>query len=127
MAPALVMTVDPPAWDLSCIDWEARIRSGRSLVPSLSLHQVEADRAVAIFNRLRLPDVPGKPRLAEAAGDWFRDIVAALFGSLGPVTNERMIRELFLLAPKKSSKTSYGAALMLTALMMNARPRAEFL
>jgi hypothetical protein len=38
-----------------------------------------------------------------------------------------LIRELFLLAPKKSSKTSYGAAMMLTALLMNKRPRAEFL
>jgi phage terminase large subunit-like protein len=38
-----------------------------------------------------------------------------------------MIREVFLLAPKKSSKTSYGAALMETTLLMNDRPRAEFL
>ena len=38
-----------------------------------------------------------------------------------------MIREVFLLAPKKSSKTSYGAALMETTLLMNERPRAEFL
>ena len=45
----------------------------------------------------------------------------------GPDTRERMIREVFLLAPKKSSKTSYGAALMETTLLMNERPRAEFL
>src|SRR5260370_34788782 len=38
-----------------------------------------------------------------------------------------MLREVFLLAPKKSSKTSYGAALMETTLLMNERPRAEFL
>jgi len=38
-----------------------------------------------------------------------------------------MIREIFLLAPKKSSKTSYAAALMVTTLLMNQRPRAEFL
>jgi hypothetical protein len=37
---------------------------------------------VAIFNNLRLPDVPGQPAMAEAAGDWFRDIVRAAFGSL---------------------------------------------
>ena len=40
---------------------------------------------------------------------------------------DRMIREVFLLAPKKSSKTSYGAALMETTLLINDRPRAEFL
>ena len=48
-------------------------------------------------------------------------------GRLGRTRRERMIREVFLLAPKKSSKTSYGAALMETTLLMNERPRAEFL
>lgn len=115
------------SWNLSCPDWADRIRNCRPLVPELPLYRGEADRALAIFNQLRLPDVPGKPYLAEAAGDWFRDIVAALFGSLDPVTKNRYIRELFLLAPKKSSKTSYGAALMVTALLMNVRPRAELL
>jgi phage terminase large subunit-like protein len=115
------------AWDLSCVDWEARIRAGRSLVPTLPLDKRESARAIAIFNKLRLPDVPGKPRLADAAGNWFKEIIAALFGSIQAATQERAIRELFIMAPKKSSKTSYGAALMLTALLMNKRPRAEFL
>lgn len=114
-------------WSLSCQDWEERLIAGRSLVPDLPLDQAEATRAVRIFNLLRLPDVPGTPRLADAGADWFREIVAALFGSLDRDSNTRMIKEVFLLAPKKSSKTSYGAALMLTALLMNARPRAEFL
>ena len=65
--------------------------------------------------------------LAEAGADWFREIVGALHGSFDPVARERMIREIFLLAPKKSSKTSYAAALMVTTLLMNERPRAEFL
>ena len=38
-----------------------------------------------------------------------------------------MIREIFLLAPKKSSKTSSAAALTVTRLLMNERSRAEFL
>jgi hypothetical protein len=33
-----------------------------------------------------------------------------------------MIREVFLLAPKESSKTSYGVNLMETTLLMNDRP-----
>jgi phage terminase large subunit-like protein len=115
-------------WDLSVPDWRDRIRQGRSLLPALpELDRGRADRAIKIFNKLRLPDVPGTPALAEAGGEWFREIVGALHGSVRPNTRERMIREVFLLAPKKSSKTSYGAALMETTLLMNDRPRAEFL
>jgi phage terminase large subunit-like protein len=113
------------AWSLAVPDWQDRIRTGKSLVPDLPLDKIAAGRAVAVFNRLRLPDVPGKPLLEDAAGDWFRDVVRALHGSI--VDGERMVREPFLLTPKKSSKTSYGAALMLTSLLINERPKAEFL
>lgn len=115
------------ALDLSCRDWEARLRDGRSLVPDLPLDKAEADRAVAIFNKLRLPDVPGTPTFEHAAGDWFRDIVRAIFGSYDVTTAHRMIREIFLLIPKKNSKTTNGAGLMMTATVMNRRPRADFL
>ena len=94
-------------------------------MPKLPLDERAASRAVRVFDKLRLPDVPGKPLLKDAAGDWFRDIVRALHGSI--VDGERMVREPFLLVPKKSSKTSYGAALMLTSLLLNERPKAEFL
>lgn len=115
--------------DLSCLDWEARLRDGRSLIPegARGINPAETDRAVAIFNRLVLPDVLGMPPLADAAGEWFREIVGVLLGAIDPETGDRLIRELFLLAAKKNSKTSYGAALMVTALLMNMRPRAEFL
>lgn len=114
-------------WDLSCMDWADRLRQGRSLVPNLPLNRVEGERGVAVFNKLRLPDVVGTPTLADAAGDWFRDIVRALFGSIDIATMQRMIREIFCLVPKKNSKTSYGAELMLTALLLNQRPRAPFI
>ncbi len=113
------------SWNLSLPHWQEIIRTGGSLVPELPLDKVAANRAVAVFDKLRLPDVPGKPLLRDAAGDWFRDIVRALHGSI--VDGERMVREPFLLVPKKSSKTSYGAALMLTSLLINERPKAEFL
>ena len=114
------------AWDLSCPDWWERLQSGKSLVPNLPLWTAEAERAVRIFNKLRLADVPGTPTMEEAGGEWFRDIVRAMFGSVDPVTRARMIRELFGLVPKKNSKTTDGALLMVTAMLMNQRPRAGF-
>lgn len=113
------------AWDLSCPDWWQRLQTGRSLVPDLPL-TAEGDRAVRIFNKLRLADVPGTPTMEEAGGDWFRDIVRAMFGCVDPVTRQRFIRELFALVAKKNSKTTNGALLMVTALLMNQRPRAGF-
>jgi phage terminase large subunit-like protein len=113
------------AWNLACPDWADRITHGRSLITTLPLIQAEADRAVAIFNQLRLPDVAGRPALAAAAGAWQRDIVGALFGSWDG--HERHIREIFALVPKKNAKTTTGAAIMVTAVLMNKRPRAEFL
>ncbi len=63
-------------WNLACSDWAERIRTGGSLIPELPLNRVEAEHSLAIYNRLCLPDVPGKPSLAEAGGRWFAEIVA---------------------------------------------------
>jgi phage terminase large subunit-like protein len=93
----------------------------------LPLFAGEVKTALAIFNQLRLPDVPGRPRMEDAAGEWQRDIVRTLFGSYDRKAGVRHLREFFLLVPKKSSKTTAGAAIMLTAMLMSRRPRAEFL
>ena len=114
------------AWDLSCPDWWKRLQAGRSLVPDLPLDEAEADRAVRIFNKLRLADVPDTPTMEEAGGEWFRDIVGAMFGCIDPETGHRHIRELFALVPKKNSKTTNGALMMVTAVLLNRRPRATF-
>jgi len=114
-------------WDLSCVDWQDRLRDGRSLIPDLPLFQGEADMAAAFYDEMQLPDVPGVPKLRTASGQWFRDIVRAAFGSWDPVNRTRMIRDIFALAPKGSSKTSYSAALMLVSMLMNYRPRATAL
>jgi phage terminase large subunit-like protein len=95
-------------WDLSCVDWEDRIRAGRSLIPDLPLIQSEANLGLAFFDQLQLPDVNGQPRLGDAAGQWFRDIVRAMFGSWDPVAQQRHIREIFTMVPKGSSKTTYS-------------------
>lgn len=114
-------------WDLSCTDWETRLREGRSLIPDLPLIAGEADLGLSFYDELQLPDVPDAPKLRTASGQWFRDIVRAAFGSWDAIDQVRYIREIFALAPKGSSKTSYSAALMLCVMLMNKRPRADAL
>lgn len=123
-APAAVAPAG--AWSFACPDWEQRLRDGRSLVPPLPLDKAKADRAVAIFDNLRLPDVAGTPLLADAAGDWFRDIVRVAFGSLDDA-GVRHVPEIFCLVGKKNSKTTNSGALILTGLLVNTVPRAEIL
>ncbi|RUM98088.1 terminase large subunit [Pseudaminobacter arsenicus] len=84
-------------------------------------------KALAFFNRLRLPDVPGNPPLAEACGDWFRDILVAFLASEDPETKQRLVWELLCMVPKKNSKTTYVAGLGLTALFMEEAPNRQML
>lgn len=133
------MADTPEAWGTAVPNWAERIKLHRSLMPTLPLFEGPAERGVAIFDRLKLPDVAGTPRLGsvlandepgqrgDGCGEWFREIVRALFGSYSTTLKRRFIQEVFLLVPKKNSKTTYGAALMLTAVLMSERPRAEFL
>lgn len=114
-------------YSLACPDWADRLRAGRPPMPDMPLYTERGARAVQALNLLRLADVPGTPTFGEAGGDWFRAIVAVLFGSLDPATNARLIRELFLLVPKKNGKTTDGALMMLVALLLNERPKATFL
>lgn len=113
------------SWDLSCPDWWERLKSGRSIMPDLPLDQAEAERAAAVFDMLRVPDVIGQPTMGEAAGDWLRDVVRAVFGSLAP-DGRRRVHGVFLKVPKKNNKTTGGAAIMLAALLLNERPKARF-
>lgn len=106
-------------------DWSDRLSRGLSIAPDIPLDHWLASKAVGIFDNLRLPDVIGQPLLRDAAGDWQRDIVRLIFGSLDE-TGRRRVSEIFAMVPKKNSKTTGGAAIMLTALLMNERPRAEF-
>lgn len=114
-------------WDTSCPDWEQRILEGRTLVPRFPLFEDEAELALRVFKRLRLPDVIGTPTMEEACGEWFYPILAALFGSYDSERQVRNIQEVFQVIPKGNSKSSTGGMVMLTALLVNKRPRAEFL
>jgi len=113
--------------DFSVPNWEARLETGRAPVPDLPVNEERAQRAVWLFDALQLPDVPGMPRLAEAAGDWFREIVRLALAAEDPDSGAPLVNEAFVLVPKKNSKTTYSAALGLTALLLWERPRAELL
>ncbi|WP_264045556.1 terminase large subunit [Methylobacterium flocculans] len=113
------------AWNTACPDWEDRILAGRTLVPDLPLFRDEAARAVRVFNRLKIPDVIGQPTMAEAGTEWLLPIVEAIFGSYDAAAQRRMINEFFWLVPKKNSKSSGAAAIMITIMILNRRPLAE--
>lgn len=112
--------------DLSCVDWETRIRRNQSLMPDgLILDMMRAKRARRIFEQLVLPDVPGTPTFGDVGGEWIAEFVEAVFGTWNGI--QRIVTEFFELVPKKNSKTTNGAGIMVTALIVNQRPRAEFL
>lgn len=113
------------SWIFSCPDWVERLKAGKTPIPDLPLDAVEADVAVKLFNKLRLPDVIGQPTMGEAAGEHIRDIVRAAFGSVDQSTGERRVGEIFELIPKKNSKTTDAAALGLVAMQMNRRPNID--
>lgn len=115
-------------WVFQLPEWDKVLLSGGSLVPKTVtrlLNQELALKAVKVFNRLQLADVPGTPTLEDSAGDWFREVVGVIFGSYDPVTRQRMIKELFLLVPKKNMKTTGGALIMLLLLIFNERPNGQ--
>jgi len=112
-------------WDLSCPDWQDRLLHGRSLIPDLPLNDIEASEGLKVFDTLRLPDVPGMPVMRDACGQWFRDIVKVAFGSWFPAEQRRYIRDILAMLPKGQSKTTYSAGLLLTAMLLNRRPRAQ--
>lgn len=113
-------------WDFSCPDWFERLQAGKSPIPDLPLDIEKADKGERIFNNFRLPDVDGKPLLRDACGQWFKDIVRVVMGSVSD-ENVRHVSEIFALVGKKNSKTTYSGGLILGLLLANKSPRAEIL
>lgn len=116
----------PDNWSTAVPDWKARIRKGRSLVPDLPLDKARADRALAIFKSLRVPDLRGQPTFGEVGEAWIFDLVRAIFGSVDSVTKTRILREFFVMVAKKNTKTTISAAIIVTACLMNETPYHEF-
>lgn len=111
----------------ACPDWWEKIQAGETPMPQVPLNEERAAKALAFFNRLRLPDVPGTPALATHCGEWFKDILVAFLASEDPETKRRLVWELLCMVPKKNSKTTYVAALGLTALFMEDAPNRQML
>lgn len=110
----------------ACLDWADRIRIGKSLIPA-PMYSEEADAARAVMGNLRIVDAIGSPRMADACAPWVFDFAGAVFGSYDADTGRRHISDAFLCIPKKNSKSTIAAAIMLTALIRNWRESAEYI
>src|ERR1700747_353910 len=106
--------VDRAPWSPACPDWEQRLLSGRTPIPDLPDEWHErAALSLRCFKRLRLPDVVGQPTIGDVAGQWWFDVVAALFGSYDESAQRRAVQEVFMLVSKKNGKSTGSAALIL--------------
>jgi phage terminase large subunit-like protein len=114
-----------PEWTTSCPDWAARLRAGESIIPP-PIFPERAAEALEVFKALRIVDAPGSPTFGESCDQWVFDIVASIFGAYDAETGRRLITEWFILVPKKNSKSTIAAGIMMTALILNWRQSAEF-
>ena len=114
-----------PVWSTACPDWAERLKKGLSIIPD-PIYPDEAAHALAIFKQLRIVDAPGSPTFGESCAPWVFDLVAALFGSYDAQTGVRHIKEVFILIPKKNSKSTLAAGIMMTALLLNWRRVTRF-
>lgn len=118
----------PADWSTACPDWADRIVRGASLMPVGALYRQTADDALDVFGALTLADAPNGPEtLGTLSRPWVLEIVETLFGAQDPETKRRRITQYFLCIAKKNGKSSIAAGIMLTALILNHRPSAEFL
>lgn len=113
-------------WSTACLDWEARLVEGRSIIPA-PIFADEAARAVGIFKELRVTDVPGKPTFGECCDQWVFDFVGAIFGAYDSEAGNQLIREFYLLISKKNIKSTMAAGIMMTALILCWRDEEEHL
>lgn len=109
-----------PEYSTACPDWADRIMAGESIIPP-PIFPEEADRAWDIFSNLKVADMPGMPTFGEVSPPWIRELVRYIFGAYDAHTGRQLIREIFVLVPKKSSKSTAAAGIMLTALLSSFR------
>lgn len=116
-----------PQWTTACQDWEQRIEQGQTLIPCPPLFPEEAASGVEVMSQLKIVDAPGSPTIGEACAPWVMDFAGAIFGSYDTDTGKREIKEYFLCVPKKNSKSTIAAGIMLTLLIRNWRQSAELI
>ncbi|MGI4846842.1 MAG: terminase large subunit [Janthinobacterium lividum] len=114
-----------PEWSTACLDWSDRIRQGRSIIPP-PIFPAQAEEALAVFRALKIVDAPGSPTFGESCAPWVFDLVASIFGAYDAESGRRLITEWFVLIPKKNSKSTIAAGIMMTALILNWRASGEF-
>lgn len=112
-------------WTTSCPNWANRLIRGESIIPPPIFPEM-AEQALEVFKQLKIVDAPGSPTFGEACAQWVFDLVASIFGAYDPETGRRLITEWFILIPKKNSKSTIAAGIMMTALILNWRQSAEF-
>lgn len=112
-------------WSTACPDWSERITTGRSIIPP-PIFPEQAAEALAVFKALRIVDAPGSPTFGESCAPWVFELVASIFGAYDATSGRRLITEWFVLIPKKNSKSTIAAGIMMTALILNWRQSAEF-
>ncbi|MCS2155476.1 terminase large subunit [Scandinavium sp. H11S7] len=114
-----------PEWTTACPNWSERLKHGDSIIPP-PIYPEQAEIALNIFKQLKIVDAPGSPTFGESCAPWVFDLVAALFGSYDAETGRRHITEVFVLIPKKNSKSTLAAGIMMTALLLNWRQAAGY-
>jgi len=112
-------------WTTACPDWADRLREGRSIIPP-PIFADQAEQALDIFKQLRIVDAPGSPTFGESCAEWVFELVASIFGAYDATSGRRLITEWFVCLPKKNSKSTIAAGIMMTALILNWRQSAEF-
>lgn len=109
----------------SCVDWADRLKTGKSIIPP-PIFPEQAEQALAVFKQLKIVDAPGSPTFGESCAEWVFDLVRSIFGAYDADSGRRLITEWFVCLPKKNSKSTLAAGIMMTAVILNWRQSAEF-
>lgn len=118
-----------PVWTTACTDWRDRIIAGTPLTPCEPLFPTSAASGMNVFRQLQIVDV------GITFGDcrpWVQEFAESIFGSYcdvpgHPDEGRRLIKTFFMLISKKNTKSTIAAGIMLTVLIQNWRPEAEYL